>query len=130
MLAPPDRVPKGYDGGVTRLLIAVLSLSLLGCPPTPGPGGDGVASPSSESVGGTPTPTDPLEGSVFSQEELFEIYAAYQAEDGREVLRKHRLVDAEGKEQPTRVKAFDAALETYAKRDPEGWAAFVESLGR
>ena len=119
-----------------RAWILLLALALLGCPPdsgAPSPSPTPTASAGPDAEPSPTEPVDPLEGSVFSQDELFAIYAAYQDPDldaRNAVLRKHRLVDAQGQEQAVRVKAFDQALETYASRDPEGWAEFVESLGR
>jgi hypothetical protein len=120
-----------------RVFVALLLTVLLtGCPPDgpdqPDPSPDPSASAAPDASAPEASPADPLEGSVFSKEELFEIYAAYQEDDAtkrNEVLRKHRLVDANGKEQAVRVKAFDQALQTYAERDPEGWAVYVDSLG-
>ena len=120
----------------STLALALSAPLLLGCPPaktgkTDEP--DKTAKTDEGGKTGKQASADPLEGSVFSQDELFAIYAAYQDPDldaRNAVLRKHRLVDAQGQEQAVRVKAFDQALETYASRDPEGWAEFVESLGR
>lgn len=125
-------VPRAPACGLGLLLSAVLS----GCPPDPGPqppgpGGD-TAPPATSAAPETAPPADPLEGSVFNREQLFEIYRAEQAggAERERVLRAHRLLDQGGQEVPARVKAYEAALQQYASRDPEGWAAFVETLPR
>lgn len=86
--------------------------------------------PSRGHVAGRRGPGDPLEGSLFTKEQLFELYRAEQAggAERTKVLHKHRLLDAEGNESPKRVAAYEDALERYASGDPEGWADFVQSL--
>ncbi len=44
-------------------------------------------------------------------------------------FKKPRLADAQGTLLPTRVAAYERALKRYASGDPEGWSAFLESLG-
>jgi hypothetical protein len=67
---------------------------------------------------------------VFTKEQLFALYRAERAggAERERVLREQRLLDANGQEVPARIKAYEAALQQYADRDPEGWAAFVESI--
>jgi hypothetical protein len=118
------------------LLLGVL---LAGCPPegpkTPGAGDPApVASasgrgPASGSTTTGPKP-DPLAGSLFSRDEVLAIYTA-EVHGGAEkdaALLEHRLVDAHGAEVPTRARAYERAIQTLAEKDPDGWAAFVESL--
>lgn len=114
-------------------LLAPILAALLGCPPDPPQPVNGkVAPPTSETIAqpASTTPADPLAGSVFSKEQLFQIYRAEQAGGAERdrVFADLRLMDAAGQEIPTRVKAYQAALQQYAKNDPEGWSAFVESL--
>lgn len=116
------------------LALLISAPLLLGCPPaktdkTDEPGKTSKTDTTDEP--GQQTPADPLEGSVFSKEELFAIYRAYltpDAQASRALLRKHRLVDQDGKEVAARVAAYDRALERYADLDRAGWSAFVESL--
>lgn len=118
----------------STLLLALSASLLLGCPPaktgkTDEP--DKTAKTDEGGKTGKQAPADPLEGSVFSKDELFAIYRAYQtpeAEASRALLRKHRLIDQDGKEVAARVAAYDRALERYADLDRAGWSAFVESL--
>lgn len=76
--------------------------------------------------------TDPLEGSVFDKETLFEIYEGDQAGGAERlaVFKKHRLADAQGTLVPIRVAAYERALKRYASGDPEGWSVFLESLAK
>ncbi len=122
-----------------HLLAPTLALTcgLLGCP-DPEPPGDGTAPvPSASPAGEQPpadgadaSPQDPLAGSVFSVADVHAIYAAEQAGEPRrsEVLREHRLLDAQGREVPARVEAYERALQRLASEDPAGWSAFVERL--
>ena len=116
---------------------ALLGLALAGCPPDPGPQppqGEGDPAPpaSADTPAPPPPPADPLAGSVFSKEQLFELYRAEQkgGAERERVLREHRLLDQGGQEIPARVKAYEAALQQYARNDPEGWSDFVETLPR
>lgn len=117
-----------------RAALLALLFALAGCPQDPPKpaGGEGAGPGSSASVAepASTAPADPLAGSVFSREQLFELYRAEQAGGAERdrVLREHRLIDATGQEVPSRVKAYLAALQQYAKNDPEGWSAFVETL--
>ncbi|HBP21514.1 MAG TPA: hypothetical protein DEA08_27475 [Planctomycetes bacterium] len=120
--------------GFLGLLLS--SSLLLGCPPaktgkTDEPAKTGKTDAGETGKTGKQPAKDPLEGSVFSKDELFAIYRAYQtpdAEASRALLRKHRLIDPDGKEVAARVAAYDRALERYADLDREGWSAFIESL--
>lgn len=112
------------------LLACACAFLALGCPPsdpTPDPQPEGPAEVTSQAA---EAPGDPLEGSLFTKEQLFELYRAEQAggAERTKVLHKHRLLDAEGNESPKRVAAYEDALERYASGDPEGWADFVQSL--
>lgn len=115
----------------TLILASALGLALLsGCPdpgvegPSPTPSPDASASPSA--------PADPLEGSLFSREELFAIYAAQMApaDDAaaRALLLKQRLLDAQGAPVKARQEAYQRALKRFAERDPGAWSEFVNSL--
>ncbi|MEZ6185169.1 MAG: hypothetical protein R3F62_09195 [Planctomycetota bacterium] len=114
-----------------RFLAGAGLLFLLGCPgPDPEPGPDGTAPVESDATPEPATPADPLEGSLFSKEQLFEIYRA-EHQGGAErtrVLRAHKLLDAEGSENRRRIEAYEDAIGRYAQGDPEGWADFVQSL--
>lgn len=123
-------------------LALALAPALTGCPPAPGPtpppATDTAAVPSAGAT--TEPPKDPLAGSVFTREQVYEIYRAEspcglpgatdadRAERDR-VLRKHELIDSDGDEVPARVRAYERALETLAK-DEEAWAEFVKTLPR
>lgn len=124
---------------------AVLALLLAGCPGDPsGKTGDPAVIDSSTagvptSGSTTTTPPDPLAGSVFTREEVHELFRAEhlaaadptpanEAERKR-LLVKHRLVDDEGREVIARMRAYDRAVQALAE-DTEAWAAFVESLPR
>ena len=114
---------------------ALLACSLLatGCPdpnagkstPTPAP---------SASASASPVQLDPLEGSLFSKDELFALYQAQMADDkdaeARALREKHRLIDASGKPVKARQEAFQRALKTYAERDPKGWSEFVQNISK
>jgi len=113
-------------------LIPFAGLAFLGCPNGDGPKPSPTAS-ESPSPGESP-PTDgehdPLAGSVFSKDDLFEIYAAEAAggEKKTAAYKRHRLLDASGQPVTAREEAYERALKTYATQDREGWAKFVESL--
>lgn len=118
-----------------KRLIHVLAgaslLAVLGCPEVPDPEGERPDQPAEvESQTDGTEPSDPLAGSLFTKEQLFEIYGAEQrgGAERTKVLRKHRLLDAEGEENRKRVAAYEDALKRYASGDPEGWADFVQSL--
>ncbi len=129
------------------LLLGPLALAFLvvGCPngkPTDGkdPNGntdgaaDGKQPGDGTADGKTPEggSKDPLEGSVFTKDMHFEVYAAdMQGGDAKLAAhKKHRLADKDGKPLPTRLAAYRRALQRYAKGDPEGWSAFLETLSR
>ena len=114
----------------TVSLLASASLLLaLGCPPANGPDPGPDTAPVESSTPNEPS-GDPLEGSLFTKDQLFEVYRAEQAggAERTKVLRKHRLLDAEGSENRRRVEAYEDAIRRYASGDPEGWADFVQSL--
>lgn len=122
-----------------RLLASTLALTLglLGCPdPAPPAGGTTSAPgdeqpPASDPAGSSDAAeADPLAGSVFSVADVQAIYAAEQAGEPRRsaALREHRLLDAQGREVPARVEAYERALQRLASEDPAGWSAFVERL--
>src|SRR5687768_8506464 len=97
----------GYDARVRRFHpLLLLVAALTGCPESGKTGGDGAVVDSSTTAtpgSSTPTPKDPLAGSVFKREEVEEIFRAEHAAGARpgpeteaerqRVLRKHRLVD-------------------------------------
>lgn len=115
-------------------LLALALAPLLGCPPDQS--GQGLAPPGSAATAPTATsqepapPADPLQGSVFTREQLFELYRAERMGDPERarVLRLNGLLDASGQEVPARVRAYEAALQQYATNDPQGWSEFVETL--
>ena len=118
-----------------QALVILLSLATLGCP-DPSAGTEGSPAPSGTpgaTLGATP-PGDPLEGSLFSKEELFALYRAKMApaNDAPAIalLKKHRLIDAEGKPVKARQEAFQRSLKTYAERDKDGWSEFVDGLAQ
>ena len=115
-----------------HLLAGASLLLALGCPEVPDPEGERPDQPAEveSQTDGTDEPSDPLAGSLFTKEQLFEIYGAEQrgGAERTKVLRKHRLLDAEGAENRKRVAAYEDALKRYASGDPEGWADFVQSL--
>ncbi|MCO5167127.1 MAG: hypothetical protein M9894_12315 [Planctomycetes bacterium] len=125
-----------------RALVPSVLLLLAGCPdPGAAPPVADVA-PAASATPAAPasaTPADPLAGGVFSREEVLEIFRAEHAAgaDGTaeaaaakaRVLKRHRLVDDEGREVAPRARAYERALQALAA-DQEAWAAFVESLGR
>lgn len=125
---------------MSRRLLAFLASSLVvlavGCPPDkppppPGPGDGTPTDPNAPKPLSDGQATDPLEGSVFSKDELLEIYAAEASGDAARrdaALRKHRLIDAAGQEVPARVQAYERALQRLAAADPEGWSKTLESL--
>lgn len=120
----------------------VALVALTGCPPTPGPtpppSTDTAAVPSAGTT--TEPPKDPLAGSVFTKEQVLEIYRAEhaaglpgasdaaKAEKDR-VLRLHKIVDQDGDPIAARTGAYERALEALAK-DEATWAEFVETLPR
>jgi TolA-binding protein len=131
-------------------LLLAAALGLTGCPNGDRPqGGDGGAEAGGQGDGGKNEPgqgdgdagggdagggdadEEPLAGSLFTNADLFELYAAEQ--QGGDVraaaLKKHKLVDGAGKPVPARQAAYERALKAYASGDPEGWAAFLETLG-
>ena len=139
MLRRPARSAAAPTLALT-LSLGLASL-LAGCPdepvpppPTnPGQGGAGQVEGSTPGGGeGAKPGEDPLAGSVFSKDELFEIYAAELAggEAREAALREHRLIDAQGREVPARARAYERALQQYAQGDPAGWSAFLEGLPR
>lgn len=118
-----------------RPLVIVLSLAAFGCPD---PSGGAKSSPGpSAGSSGTPAATpasDPLEGSLFSKDELFALYRAKMAPEtdpaAIALLKKHRLIDDEGKPVKARRDAFQRSLQTYAERDKDGWSEFIEGLAQ
>jgi hypothetical protein len=137
--------------GVTRArLVApgLLALALAGCPGggagkspvvQPAPVSSTSAAGPGSATTGAPAPKDPLAGSIFSADEVREIYRAEyragadptpetQAERER-VLKAHRLIDDQGREVPARARAYERALKTLAQ-DAQGWSQFVETLDR
>lgn len=122
--------------------LALLLAALAGCPDAGKTGPDGVAPIESATVAPRTTgeaPKDPLAGSVFSREEVLEVFFAEQAA-GRSpspeteaarlrALKKHRLVDEEGREVPARARAYERALQALAA-DAEAWAAEIEARDR
>jgi hypothetical protein len=130
---------------VKRCLPALL-LALAGCPDSTGTGKDGPAVVDSSSAQGptsattaTPTSKDPLAGSIFTRDDVHELYRAEAAAaadptperlaEKKRVLAKHRLIDDEGREVPARARAYERALQALGQ-DEEGWSAFVETLDR
>lgn len=129
----------------TPALPLLALLLLTGCPPTPGPTPppttDTAAVPSAGPT--TEPPRDPLAGSVFTKEEVLEIYRAEHAAglpgspdvvkaaqaERDKVLRAHKLIDADGDPIAARSGAYERALEALAK-DEASWAEFVETLPR
>lgn len=125
-------------------LALALAAIVAGCPPSgPTPKGPDPAPTTTASTGaptsGAPA-ADPLQGSVFTRDEVLAIYRAEHlaglpgaGEEARaerdRVLRRHRLVDDQGAEVPARARAYERALEALAN-DEDGWAAFVETLPR
>lgn len=119
---------------LTLAPILALALGLCGCPdsagggasPTPGASPDASASPSA--------PADPLEGSLFSRDELFALYKAQMAPSddapARALREKHRLIDAKGEPVKARQEAYQRALQRFAERDPVAWSEFVDALDR
>jgi hypothetical protein len=127
------------------LFTLLAAVALVGCPPSPKPppkpgddptpGNGADPNPDGDPQDGpteTGEPKDPLAGSVFDKETLFEIYTGDLAGgDARAaVFKKHRLADAKGTLLPTRVAAYERALKRYASGDPEGWSTFLESLAK
>lgn len=114
-------------------LLVVLSGILCGCPDSGGAGPSPTPS-ASASPTASATPADPLEGSLFSKDELFDLYRAQMQgpEDpaSKELLTKHRLIDAAGQPVKARQEAYQRALKRFAERDPQGWSEFVDSLAR
>ncbi len=116
-------------------------MAVAGCPAPTGPGTPGTA-PVASAAGGPAAPAggpasdgpggDPLAGGVFSRAEVEALFRAERAGGAERdrALRAARLVDAQGREVAARVAAYERALETLAREDPEGWAAFVETLPR
>lgn len=123
----------------------IVLLALTGCPGDPsGKAGDPAVVDSSTtgaptSGSATTAPQDPLAGSVFTREEVFELFRAEHVAgadptpaneaERKRLLAKHRLVDDEGREVIARMRAYDRAVQALAE-DTEAWAAFVESLPR
>jgi hypothetical protein len=123
----------------------LLTLLLAGCPGDPsGKTGEGNAPVDSSTTaapasGTTAGPQDPLAGSVFTREEVLEIFRAEHVAgadptpaneaERKRLLVKHRLVDEEGREVIARMRAYDRAVQALAE-DTEAWATFVESLPR
>ncbi|MGE0712383.1 MAG: hypothetical protein AB7N76_33020 [Planctomycetota bacterium] len=116
------------------LLLCALALALCGCPDPSKTGKTDDAKTDQKTEGQkTGADEDPLAGSLFSKDELFAIYRAYQRPDDAasgELLRKHRLVDASGQAVATRVEAYKRALKRFAEKDPKGWSQFIESLAQ
>lgn len=117
----------------------LLVAALTGCPGSgKTDGGDGA--PVDSSSVSAPTskeaPKDPLAGSVFKREEVLEVFFAEQAagQDPRpeteaermRVLKKHRILDEEGREVPARARAYERALQALAA-DEQAWSAEVEA---
>ena len=124
------------------LAVVALLLAVAGCPDAGKTDGKGEA-PVDSSTASTPTskdaPKDPLAGSVFKKEDVLEVFFAEQAagQDGTpeaaaervRVLKKHRILDEEGREVPARARAYERALQALAQ-DEQAWSAEVEARGR
>lgn len=125
-------------------VLLLLALTLAGCPGEPSgkAGGEGGAVVDSATTGAPASagaPQDPLAGSIFSRDEVLELFRAEHAAgadptpeneaERRRLFTKHRLIDEEGREVIARVRAYDRAVQALAE-DAEAWAAFVESLPR
>ena len=114
------------------ILLPFAGLVFAGCPNGDGPKPSPTAaeSPTPGESPATDGDQDPLAGSIFSKEDLFEIYAAEAAggEKKAAAYKKHRLVDASGQPVTAREEAYERALKQFASKDREGWAKFVESL--
>jgi hypothetical protein len=115
------------------LVLFGISVFLCGCPqPTepPAPPKDGTAAIKSEASSTAPEDADPLAGSIFTREQVFEIYRGEQQGGAarKAVLARHRLIDAAGNDVPLRVKAYERALKQFAEKDPDGWSSFLETL--
>lgn len=117
------------------LLLAGLLIALsTGCP-DPAKTDTTDKTTKTEKTAKTDADDDPLKGSLFSEADLFAVYAASMKRDSdpavyRKVLTAHRLLDADGKVNHARTEAYDRALGRYAKKAPEKWAKFNESLGQ
>lgn len=123
-------------------LFSLLAMALLfaGCPngnngkdPTTDGASDGEQPDDGKADGQTTQdPKDPLDGSLFDKDMLFEIYRG-DMQGGEAKLaahKKHRLADKDGKPLAARIDAYKRALQRYAEGDPEGWSAFLESLSK
>jgi hypothetical protein len=132
----------GVTAPRTLPAVALLLLALAGCPDPSGKTGEGPAVVDSTTTGAPASagaPQDPLAGSIFSREEVLELFRAEHAAgaeptpaheaERRRLFTKHRLIDEEGREVVARVRAYDRAVQALAE-DAEAWAAFVESLPR
>lgn len=127
-----------------RRALAFALLLLCGCPPStptpsteaPPPATDGTAPV------GSKAPVDPLQGSIFTKEQVLEVFEAEykaglpgagpeaQAEKQR-VLQKHRLVDASGAPDGPRTDAYERAIAALAAADDgKPWSAYVDTLPR
>lgn len=114
------------------LVLIGTSVLLCGCPPStqdPKLPKDGTAAVESKTPT-APEDADPLAGSIFTKEQLFDIYRGEQqgGAERKAALAKNRLIDASGNEVPSRVKAYERALRQYAEKDPDGWSSFLETL--
>lgn len=122
----------------------VLALLLCcGCPPTPPPPpSTETPPPATDGVApvGSKAPVDPLAGSIFTKEQVLEVFEAEhraglpdagpaaQAEMKR-LLLKHRLVDASGARDGPRQDAYDRALSALASVDDgKPWSAYIATL--
>jgi hypothetical protein len=124
------------------LVSLTLAFLLTGCPPK-GTGGTGTATVDSgvpmtgriKKPAGTativPPPPAPAEEGAFKKETLFEVYRAEMLGDKSQQLAvetKYGLVDAQGKEVPERMAAYEDALKKFADAHRDEWSALADEI--